>query len=311
MKEFQGVFTEPGLKSAENHEIPPFSVDIYYSAHASAEDVKDLAKKFSEADIYIPEQMHSKGTLDTYQKVSDGIMEPVEAAKKMFGDSIQYGYALERLKIIYDSHKPINMVDLPIDHELIEEYKELDHRPNLKNFEEDLKKTEIYLQKAAEFEKKREEYMLSQLEPAIRESIENHPGLQDKKQLKVLLSLGAYHTGLFHDMKQKGYSVEREFGELPVSFGYAGEAMRKHSFDKKVDDDLVAKSMLENLIWRNFKESILKLSTNSMANLKSLDKIVSKFSFEEVKNLFDKLKNKDEIKNVLREEIYKKAKITL
>jgi hypothetical protein len=312
MKEFQDVLAEPGIKSVENRELPSLAIEIYYSAHLTAEDAKDLAKKFSEADIYIPEELGSTtATRELYQEVSDGILSPVEAAKKMFEDSNMYDYALERFKIIYESHKPIIIIDLPRDNELIEEYRQLDDRLNLKNFDEDLKKTAIYLQKTAEFEKKREQYMLFRLEPAIRESIEKYPELQDKKQLKLLLSLGAFHTAIFHQMKKEGYTIEREFGELPMSFGFTTSGVRRHLFEKKVDDDFVAKSMLENLIWRNFIESIRKLSPNSIDNIKTISGIVSRFSFEEIRVLFDKLKDRDDIKNVLQEEIYKKAKINL
>ncbi|MDO8522962.1 MAG: hypothetical protein Q7S12_01590 [bacterium] len=311
MKEEAGIQLESDTKKPENRELPPLSIEIYYSAHGNAKDIGELQEKFLEADIYVPEWIGtSLKVLETYQAVSDGRKTPAEAVIELhLDDSKMYGYHLKRFEIIYGSHKPVVFVDVPLDHDLIKEYREILFKPKLQNFEEDLEYTKDFLLKEAVFEKKREEYMILQLEPKMREVVEKYPELQNKKQLKLLLSLGAFHTGLFHELDKKAYDVKREFGDTPIVFDSRSEALRRHMFDKKVGDELVLRAMFETLVGKYFSKDFKKKSDDSLEQLKMLREVGALFSFDEMKNLYSNPENKGGFESALYDAVNQKLKV--
>ena len=292
---------------AEKREIPPFSVDVYYSPHLTEKDTGALEEKLKDADIYAPELMHWKSAEPVYRAVSQGSKTPAEAVKELHLDDIEAkGYVLKRLEIIYGSHKPIVFVDLPNDSELIKEYKEISFKPGLENFEEDMENIRSYMENSANFEKKREAYMISQLEPKVRETIQKNPELQNKDRLKILLSLGAMHTNLSHKLKEKGFDMNREFSSGQVVYPFVGEGIRRNMFDKKADEELVSKALLEWLVWIFFRDDFKKKTDDSFELMKMFREVISFFRIDEIKNLYAKAKDKNDFKKILHGKINKK-----
>ncbi|MDP2668832.1 MAG: hypothetical protein Q8P07_03310 [bacterium] len=297
---------------AENREIPPLSVDIYYSPHLTEKDAGTLEEKLKDADIYAPELIHWKSAEPVYRAVSQGSKTPAEAAKELhLDDSETKRYTLKRLEIIYDSHKPIVFVDLPDDSELIKEYKEISFKPGLENFEEDLESIRSYMENSANFEKKREAYMISRLEPKVREAIEKYPELQNKDRLKILLSLGAMHTNLSHKLKEKGFDMNREFSSGQIVYPFVSEGIRRHMFGKEVGEEFVSKALLESLVWTFFRDDFKKKTDDTFELMKMFRETVSLFSTDEIKNLYAQAKDKNDFKKVLRGETNKKLKAEL
>jgi hypothetical protein len=129
--------------------------------------------------------------------------------------------------------------------------------------------------------------MLEQLEPAIEKLLKENPNLRQKSQLNVLMTLGTFHTGFFKLLRKKGTSVSREFSEMPYTFSFFNEAVRRARFGMEVSDELVAKALLEKFLLDRFGWEIWQLTNLSYKTYLFVRILASQFTFDEIKNLFD------------------------
>lgn len=295
--------------------FPEVSIDILYASHGSAEDVAGTEDHFKNSDIYIPEVFGwDESYLHIYRSLSEGEISPEqvlvgpaengrflkqEEAEKVLEKALAESDPMKRMELeqfqsrldmLYESHKSIIFIDLPDGHPLqkltnTEEYTTLEFN---KNFGSVLEKISKELQEDARLNKLREEYMAEQLEPNLKFAIEHYyPKLKDQETIKVLITLGAFHTGLIHLLKEKSVEAKMHLSNSPFIFEYINEATRRYRMGKEVDQELLAKVFLEKILLASTVPQLVKITSSSDKIYRFSRKLVSRFSYGDIKAIND------------------------
>jgi len=284
--------------------LPKIKIDIFYSPHGSAEDIDGLEDQLKKADIFIPETFGwSPEYLNALRKLSDGKVTP-EMALQDWGDDNPFYYSRDEkfFKIIYKSKKPITFIDIPDNHSLVRRENE-NKIPNIhfgSNFGQVLDSVRGYIEKAATMHEERETYMLKQLQPQIQELLKTHPELRERQEINILLSVGGAHTSLDRYLKED-YQTTREFSKIPMIFPYRDEALRRHMFKKPVDDELVARIATERTLSKAHRNIIDTLTNDSPKKAIAIRRLISRFSFDELKKMFESAHDLNEWANMFVE----------
>lgn len=240
---------KPELKEKE----PKISYHFFYTPHMTAEDYKNLAAAFAKTDIYVPEVVFLSPLFqELFQGIANGEITPEE----VLGSEAASQPGREReLEIIYDSKKPILLADIAYDDALVKEFEKAESFGQKAkeffmsgHFKESLEQLYSYLKGYAEVQIKREEKIKINLEAKLKEFLKNNPDYAKKKDLRVLIRLGDFHTKIYQEFKKEKRPVSREFNELPMVYSSLVEAKRRIVFDKEISDELMARGIIETLI---------------------------------------------------------------
>ena len=287
---FGGVFKSE--KKIGGHKV---TIDVFYNKHRGAEETKGMEDQFQKADIYIPEVFGwTPEYLNDLRKLSNGDATPDEVLQKM-GEKNPHYYSRDKnlFNLIYNSKKPITVIDIPEGHPLDDREREIKF-PKIQfgsGFGQPLDSVREYIKKSSVMEKEREAYMFGQFEPKIQELINTHPELARRQQINALLSIGGAHMLLSNKLKNE-YQITKEFSAAPRIFLYKEEAMIRYMFGKPVDDELVARIVAEQLL--SIAHNKLFVTDDSIGDVKSVRKLVSRFSFNDMKNMFERARDLDE-----------------
>lgn len=272
---------------------PEISVDIFHSLHETAEDIESLEEQLADADIYVPE-VFGWSSVDSgqYVAIAEGRKSPDEIIRSLEITTPDmyppHDTRKKEFEVLYNSHKPIIIIDVPIDHPLKAKFDRLDQSLSLGgNFETDLESYKQFLETLAKLQKEREEFILSQFKEKIKEVIQATPSLHEKDKVKVLMSLGSIHTVIGHTFKKEGVETKTRFNSMPYFFNFENEVIRRFMFGKEVNNELMAKALLESEIYGHFQ---LSPEENSMHVQQVLRKVVDSFSLDEIKRTMEKLK---------------------
>lgn len=275
-------------KTETNEKGPEISYDILYGPHRTEKDFEKAKEIFSEADVYVPELVGwNRNIAQIYNEVSQGKTTPELLPPEYF----EYNpHLLRDLKMVEGSKKPILFVDIPQNHELLEQnmaakklrrksfnlFKEGQFELALKIMRESLEVFNNHLED-------REDLIKNTLKEKVNELAERDSDLKEKSKINVLLTLGAGHTPVYHDLKKEGLSVSSK-SAYPLmvwdSFTEAGKKMRL-SKNKEVDDELLANIFIERFIYPHLSKATE--DSNKMAQAGR--KISSKLDLQEIKEI--------------------------
>ena len=197
------------------------------------------------------------------------------------------GYSYAQLEALFDTQKKITIVDIPSDY-LIAQESEVGHTDNA-YIDQVLNSTRSNIENIADRHRVREQYMISQISPKIRELLANDQQLKVKEDVNVLMTLGGFHTGVYHAVKKSGYESDRTFDNSPMIYDFKSEGVRKFIFDRenKVGDLLLARiyceEVFDKLYDREMQSEIRRNSKIAMFKRK----VFSMFNLEEIKNIFN------------------------
>ncbi|HVQ44807.1 MAG TPA: hypothetical protein VMT30_07665 [Candidatus Saccharimonadia bacterium] len=247
---------------AERHpDWPPIALDFYFAPHGSAKDIPDLPGKLQGADVYLYEAARGRKGLSRMQELADANpadfpADHIETVVDTFygsDESIRGTFDEAQLRALYGSGVVVGHIDLRAeeeeeDHEIAEKIFEAYARPYDKtaSFDEVLAQVRGRATDIAKWQHKREQVMLERLEPELEAILERHPELKQKSELRVVDSVGAFHTALHHEaVRTMGVEATRSFPGRPYSFNYRGELERSMRFGKEPSRDLLAKAYIE------------------------------------------------------------------
>lgn len=287
------------IGSERGSEVPSVTIHIMNSPHASAEDLPEFEKKIKDADIYIPEGLGWDDKVLAYMNlVSSGKMSVEDYIRKnrLSPTKDPFYYFMEaELRGIYNSQKPIFFIDVPADHELLK--KLIESRMEMLSvnlngdFHEILEDFKVAVKEYAAVQKEREDYMLVQLQELL-EKIKKDLLFKasSQKEVKILMNLGANHTGLYHELVKKRASVSRSFSAMPYTFstkGHLGEMMRRYFFNKEISDELAARSLAGIILDITMDYEFKWPSKNPHTRDLFLNKALSRIDIKEIQNAFD------------------------
>ncbi|MBI3335540.1 MAG: hypothetical protein HY001_03520 [Candidatus Portnoybacteria bacterium] len=266
---------------------PDISVNFFYGPHESATDVETFKERFQQCDIFIPEQVGwDAKSLELMRTVSrGGIMQEqfnnLKAVNKEFNAAV--------LDLLYNSKKPIVFIDVPKEHKLSKELAHLYQDFKIKfprtSFDEMVAFMENFLRKDDVINRQREDYMLTRMKSAIQTTIKEFPTLQGRTKINILLTLGELHTRLYHILDKTGLQTQREFKEMPITFGIGAEIVRRYRFKKEVDRNLLVKATFEYLIGGEVERRISQVTSNLEKLHLFMRKLIEKFNEDEMREL--------------------------
>ncbi len=269
--------------------LPPVFLKISSGKHGTKEDADGIKPLLDEADVYVPEVFGwGKKDLSDFKKISQG--EEVEPS--------EYEFVKKTEEYLSGTKKAIMIIDVPMS--------EIRLLPEKYNPREDvlwsLKETDYenaidqsfeYIQSEAEIDTiHRESHMVEHFAEKLKKVIKDNPELQKKDSIKVLIVLGDAHSSIYYILKQiGGDNVTRDFRENP-SHNFTSETMRRIGFKKEIDDELKERVLCETI----FRSSELPYFLEEFCHDSSkkeffLRYLVSLFSREEMKSLFEQWKN--------------------
>ncbi len=140
----------------------------------------------------------------------------------------------------------------------------------------------------ADLQRQREEYMISQIEPAIEQVLIDNSSRMPKPALNILLSIGATHTTLVSRLREEGFSIESRFAAGHTRFTYDNELNLTYMQGLEPSEELLAAAWLDRAYIFPFITDAIKgeLPTPIMAELER--SIVDQFSVAEIEDVFER-----------------------
>lgn len=280
------VKEEPHIEAEKREKEPKIFYHFFYSPHQTAKDIENLEKAFKEADIYIPEVVFWPSfTPDIFQGISDGQITP----EKAVDISEEKSSRLRELEIIYNSKKPILLADVSAaDIELIKKYEaviqlaqEVIDFFKQGDFKKSLQRTRSLIEKDAQFHLEREAKIKENLKSQIIKFLDNNPKYKQKEKIKILVRLGSFHTKIYQDFKKENLPISREFNKLPIVYLSFNEAKRRIMFGKEIDDELLARGIIEEVIYPSIKD----LTDDSDKLFWLIRNLSSQLTFKDIKQI--------------------------
>lgn len=276
---------------------PDISVDFTYNVHTSADDIVILRKKIAAADIFVPESNGWSPEGLHYRRFISSGKYTVDDFFEVFEDNFSERTRAE-LEATAGTQKPIAMIDI---------YDEIKDKKNIQRIGSDynaaldsygqgitfgalLGLTRRYLKEDAELDQKREDFMISRFPHMIEGVLRRHPELRKRNSLNVLIDLGLFHTRVSQGIERAGYKITRNFSTPLFVFNHVLEAQRRFMFGKEVDDLLIARALLQKYIYRGKLLAKIEkvLGGDPYKGEAFLRKSLSKFTYEDIRSLFDK-----------------------
>ncbi|NTV22558.1 MAG: hypothetical protein HGB03_03280 [Candidatus Yonathbacteria bacterium] len=274
-------------KGIEN--VPKIETNFFFHKHATAENGQAVGERLKNADILIQENAGwDSARLDIFNEVSNGTLTPEQAMdmEKQNGKPFLWkDFYASLLEGLYKSEKKVMLVDVPNDNVVFKNlmglYASNGAYNNLINkslpYEETLRRIGNVSKFESDMQKAREDYILEKLPEALAETLKQNPDLQKKENLKILFSMGGFHTRLYHEMKKSGNDVSREFSSMPYNFDPRMATERNIHF-KGMEE---SKYLLPKI-------ALYLLLKKELPNLKITHDVISVFSDEEIKSLYEK-----------------------
>jgi len=288
---------EKELNQEKKPEQPKVRIDFIFSPHRTAKDMEKLEERIKGADIVVLEcRAWEQEDLELWQNLSNGKITPSQAFEErgMSMDDPDDAHWFEIYNAIHGSHKHIESIDLPLKNPLNKEFESYSAKPNnfyAQGFKNAMTLKREEREKYARLQLKREAFMLARLKNLIEEQSQAKKG----PELKIAISIGAAHTGLWHKVKKQGLETRAKFSQLPFVYWHNDELVRKYFFGKKFDDKTLAHALLEDALsdylgWPPAEDT--------EKGLRFLRKLVSNFSIQEIQSIFEELKGKTSDKRI-------------
>ncbi len=261
--------------------------------HGLREDFEKLQPLLEKADVYIPEKNGwDERFLENYNRVAQG-------ETPLINPTLWDRAEPQPLRWIHGTKKHVAIVDVPKDHPALEKlYQGFDeiHSAYITALKGDFDRaiTEVRegvaLETAGNIE--REEHIIEEIRKLIPLLPERFPDLKGKKDIKVLMSIGATHTPLAHELKNEPISdtrVHMKRSDKVTHYSHLEELTRRQHWGKEISDELCAKVMIEDLIkWTADLEAITKYTNEENVLLRQM---ISRLSLDEIREIFEPLED--------------------
>jgi hypothetical protein len=190
---------------ADRHpDWPPFRTKFYFSAHGVKEDMADLGEQIAGADIVLFENVSPELAI-TLQSMSQGTYK--YSAEEIVREATIYVYGVGQVPIagsawesiltaVEGSGVHIGVIETMEDQAVSEQMGST--MPLIfdgtSSYDENLEAYEGRIQFQAQHQNEREAKMPAKFEAEVDRILAEHPELQDKEGLSVVVPIGSYHT---------------------------------------------------------------------------------------------------------------------
>ena len=292
-------------------DMPHFKFVVALGRHVTEEDFRDFEEQFKQCDICLLESYGvSMEQLKLLRDLSAGKRDRWQVTSRG-----HEAYVDAQMEMLYKSNKAIGVIDITRATAIKWEVEKFFNKARRtivgwgksNDFIQLIQWFGNESRDTAEYSiKRREEEMMKNLGPTLKEVLEAYPHLKDKKELMVLIRLGSSHTSFWHKLKKHGMSVERVFGgDQPDRqvYSFVDEATRRFVWGLPITDELLARGILEAMVGK-LPEIYALAEANDQQMVIQLRKLVDRYSYDEIKNIFDRVsKNGEGFRQVLDESL--------
>ena len=283
------------LKESGIEKVPNIETHFFFNSHATAEDGQMVADRLDDKDIFIQENAGwDKERLETWHKISSGEFTPEQAIENEKGRGKAFFWP-DYFKAIFEklqgTNKEVLLVDIKSDSEIYNEIYDLMRKDGIywnildrsKSFEENCERIADVSELESITQKERENEILNNMKTSLLELLKEKPELQGKENLKILFSMGAFHTRLYHEMKKSGDNVSREIPSSSYTFNPRMAVERIiHFKGSEKAKEYMPKILLSFLLQR------LNMKYDDISQ-----KVLSRFSDEQTHEFFEMYKKSE------------------
>jgi hypothetical protein len=274
------------FKKILGENAPTISISMFYSPHRTPQDFNGLSESIAQNNValYIPEAAEwTNKHLTLLRQASFGELDSEALDKQL--NKYPSGFSAN-VREVFDSHKPVIILDIPRNHDLVRKYGEVwVYSPSYESgFVDVLEYTREFLYNIAAYVDAREEYMISQITvKRVKELLDTNPEyFENKKEINILLSLGLSHARMPYDYPESSLTDQ-------------GVSMSRS--DMEIDDNLAADIFLESFFEPLFSvESEIAANRYDITDRLTKDsrkismfkrKLLSQFSYEDAERIFE------------------------
>jgi len=276
-------------------------VEVFLGSHESKADAEKLKGRLKEADILVLEGVNwTKEIEDAYKELSGGEKTPKEIFnfledKGVYVSNKSYEAAL--IKTIYNSKKEILFADIPFMHKktfdffnLMRKIEDLNKKIFHEDFQEVFNLTRYISFKMYQFQESREKYFVQLFEKKLKKLLIDKPELLNKNKIKILINFGVFHTKLPERFAKREFNVKRFFAENLHIFDFTHEILRRHYLKKEVNNELIARALLERMIFSLYYKRYKKSGGNDDDFGLISRSIAEKFDYAEIEKIYNEIK---------------------
>ncbi len=271
----------PELK--ENKETEPkITVNFFFSAHSSQQDFDRLPEALKNADVFIPENIGWKKKEE--REINTASRGEKSPSKLSYIEPIVYN-----LKI------PVIFIDLPDKHALLQEFAiglALERRMTIEffsgNFDESLRYEKEAANAMSSVQKQRETFIANELKKKLKNLTQEFPQLKNKKDINVLVSLGAIHTSVHQQLKSELQLPKKIISRDTITFPSYAEIIRRliKNPQEKISDETYARALLEESLARIL---LTRIERDHIKILSASRKLAANVSVDQIRSFCTKL----------------------
>ena len=278
-----------GKKNIRHPRTPPRLAEVgcyvLFQPHGISLDFEGIRPYLKEADIYLYED-------PSHNVVVRRQLQQLSLAPTFDRDQIDDNGRKPILDELYDSKKIVDTIDL----RSVGEEKEIalnllgvwgsDKDPKTESFKESTEWLGRLLAERAELQHQRQTIMADRFEEEIEAILASHPELKEKSNLKIVLSMGSYHTMLRHTFSEKGIPSERQFSTPHgYTYDYFNQAQREFAYGKEPSQDLLEKAYIGDIITGMLSRKLTDQSPSDDISLYGR-LVTSKLDHEKMENIY-------------------------
>jgi len=281
-------------KIQERHpDWPKLELTFYFSAHNAAADMEGVAPYLADADVLLYEE--APRSYETQRILNDFANDPKKTVN--WGDI--RGTELEPLvKGLWRSGKAVGSMDIGKDKSEAAMARRIDSLlkmapPRNMNYEDALSVWHGKFAEIASLQNKREDLMVDNFEGEIEKILKSRPDLQQKEELKILATMGSYHTRLGHNFAKSGMKTDRHFPTSSYLYGHQNELQRTIAFGKQPSHELVERAMSSHIVSDYFMMVMRDGDFSFEEKTAYLRMVVSALTTEDMEDLYESYSEND------------------
>jgi hypothetical protein len=162
------------------------------------------------------------------------------------------------------------------------------------DYDESLLRLRNRYAEVTELQNEREDTMIDNFEPVIDAILYSRPDLKEKESLKILVSMGVYHTRLQHEFSRRGMKTKRDFSTPSLYvYDYVTEMQRSLAFGKEPSRELMQRAYAEIILGIGMGLTNKDKTIKDDDRTRYLRKTVSEMSLETIEALYNEWSKND------------------
>lgn len=252
-----GSYETNAANMQERHpDWPKLDVSFWFTAHERSQDMEGIESQIAAADVYFYENS-VPGLTKALQGISMAPGSPLEDIIKegiIYDAPIKGSHWEPVIRGLYGSQVIVGSFDLrPDEQEIRDEILESAYRalPREGSFLDALELFRDNTARTATAQNKREQLMLRHFEEDVEATLQSYPDLKEKDNLKIIISIGSYHTTLRHLFAREGIKSKEYFPNSVNGhyvYSYENELQRTLALEKEPTTELLQRAFIERFI---------------------------------------------------------------